>query len=65
MAKARKRTKNAAASNGDTEDKSVITLRIDGATRKKLHEYALRRSRDAGRNVSLNQCVIELIRHGA
>lgn len=39
----------------------VITLRIDRATKKKLHTYCLQRSKDEDKRVSYNAGIIELI----
>lgn len=54
-----------AQKNGSTEEKEfvVITLRIDRATKKKLHTYCLQRSKDEDKRVSYNAGIIELIQN--
>lgn len=49
-------------SSGDEEKEFVvITLRIDRATKKRLHAYCLQRSEDEDKRVSYNAGIIELI----
>jgi len=42
----------------------VITLRIDAASKGKLHELALKSSLKTGRNMSYNATILQLIQAG-
>jgi len=41
--------------------RKVLTLRVDPATAKKLHAFALKRAKKLGRAASYNDCLIHLI----
>lgn len=39
-----------------------MTLRIDQSTRLRLYDYMHKRAKKEGRHISLNECIVTLIR---